>query len=232
MFIHSYGLYIWLVIITGVVMNCNYYVLLGDVVMSRQIPDREAFQTTLHNACVKASDLYRNDFLAEIKILKGADEIGGVLYSWKEVYNIMDFILKEVYPYQIRFSLVKGLVDVGADSGNVANMDGPAFHLAAEEISTLKNNGLMFSMSTENKDMDRSIATQVCFILLLRQYWNARQYAIVLEYSNTISQKAVAEKLGISQQAVSKSLIQTKWKQYQILEKSILEQFEKYGQRG
>lgn len=213
-------------------MADTYCVLLGDVVTSRKIRNREEFQSILYNACVKASDKYGGDFLADIKILKGTDEVGAVLYSWKHVFRIINIILEEVYPHQIRFSLVKGVVDVGVDSGDVAKMDGPAFHSAVQEINKLKQNGLMFSICTENKAMDRSISTQVCLLFLLRQYWNKRQYEIFCEYNKNISQKTIAEKMNISQQAVSKSLQQTTWKQYHILEHSIHEQFDQAEKEG
>ncbi|TAN38338.1 MAG: hypothetical protein EPN24_05840 [Candidatus Methanoperedens sp.] len=60
-------------------MKKKLYVLSGDVISSRQIRNREDVQKKLAEACKKINTVYANEISADFKILKGTDEIGGVL---------------------------------------------------------------------------------------------------------------------------------------------------------
>ena len=210
-------------------MAANYFVLLGDVVLSRNIANREEFQLRLQSACEKAFRQYPATFYTKIKLLKGTDEIGAVLNSRQDVFSIINLILDEVHPYQIRFSLVRDIIDVGEESDDVASMDGPAFHRASVVINQLKQNGLLFNIATGETVTDMSITNQVSMLLLLRQRWSVKHYKIVMEYRNGKSQQAIANNLNFSQQEVSRLLRQINWKQYRIMEDLIYAQFKLLG---
>jgi len=57
------------------------FVLLGDIVSSRKIDDEISFQRRLESACRIINGKFREDIHADFKIIKGIDEIGGVLRS-------------------------------------------------------------------------------------------------------------------------------------------------------
>jgi SatD family (SatD) len=160
---------------------------------------------------------------------KCTDEIGAVLNSLQDVFKIINLILDEVHPYQIRFSLVRDIIDVGEESDDVASMDSPAFHRAAVVINQLKQNGLLFNIATDETITDMSITNQVSMLLLLRQRWSVKHYKIVTEYRNGKSQQVIANNLNVSQQEVSRLLRQINWKQYRIMEDMIYAQFKLLG---
>ena len=212
-------------------MRQKLYVLLGDVVSSRRIDDRDMFQRKLEEAYKKVNNTYSEDIYANFKILKGIDDIGGVLLTMSNCFNIIDSILEQLYPNLMRFVLVLDYIDVGLDTKNVIRMDGPAFHKASDLINSLKKSKLLFDMSVKDKIIDNAIAGQINLILLLKKKWSRKQYQIVREYKKVKNQQEVAMKLGISQQAVSKTLNRSMWKEIKHIEKNLNYIFSAYQTR-
>ena len=202
-------------------MKQKLYVLLGDVIQSRQIDNREDFQKIIEKTCQNINTMYTESIYADFKILKGIDEIGGVLSSMSNIYKIITRILDDIYPNTIRFALVFDYIDTALETRNVTKMDGVAFHKASEMIKELKMSKLMFDMSVEDEMLDMAITGQINLIFLFKKNWSATQYNIVREYEKTKKQSEVAKKLRITQQAVSKNLKRSMWKEIRTFEDKI-----------
>lgn len=114
------------------------FVLLGDVVASRQIKDRDGFQKNLQDLCEEINATYAEDIYAPFKTLKGLDEIGGVLSDISNIYKIIALISEWLHPHQMRCALAFDYVDTALESMDVSKMDGPAFHKAAQAVIDLK----------------------------------------------------------------------------------------------
>jgi hypothetical protein len=152
-------------------MEKRYYVVLCDVISSRRIKDKRAFQKKLETTCSMVNATYSWSIHAGFKILKGIDEIEGVLSNISNIYEIMALILEQLYPDSMRFVLVQDSVDIGVESRDTAKMDGPAFHKASDLMSDLKKSKLMFDMSTGYELTDTLISVEINLILLLKKYW-------------------------------------------------------------
>lgn len=202
-------------------MKQKLYVLLGDVVQSRRISDRENFQDRVEETCKKINAMYVKDLYADFKILKGIDEIGGVLSDMSSAYGIIATISEELHPNSMRFALVFDYIDTALKTRNVTKMDGSAFHKASDMLHRLKSSKLIFDMSVGDTAIDTAIAGQVNLILLLKRNWSARQHQVVREYELTKNQSVVAENLGITQQAVSKILNRSMWKEIKTIEENL-----------
>ncbi|MBC2696546.1 MAG: hypothetical protein HF982_14970 [Desulfobacteraceae bacterium] len=202
-------------------MKQKFYVLLGDVIQSRQIDNRDDFQKKIEETCKNINTMYAEGIYADFKILKGIDEIGGVLSSMSNIYKIITRILNDIYPNTIRFALVFDYIDTALETRNVTKMDGVAFHKASEMIRELKMSKLMFNMSVEDEMLDMSITGQINLIFLIKKNRSATQYNIVREYEKTKKQSEVAKKLRITQQAVSKNLKRSMWKEIRTFEEKI-----------
>jgi len=201
-------------------MKRKLYVLLGDVISSRRISDRERFQNKFEEILEKINAAYVEDIFADFKILKGIDEIGGVLSTMSNIYKIINEILEQLHPNLIRFVLIFDYIDTGMESFDISKMDGPAFHKASDTMNTLKKSKLLFEMSVSDKMIDTAIIGQINLILFTKKNWSLKQHQIVREYKSTNNQDDVAKKLGITQQAVSKTLNKVMWKEiFQIEEK-------------
>lgn len=199
-------------------MTQKLYVILGDVISSRKIDDRDGFRKNIERACQAVTSRYSEDIYTDFKILKGIDEFGGVLYSITNVYNIISTILNLLYPESVRFVLVLDYIDTGLETGDVARMDGPAFHRAADMINNLKKLNLKFHMSVGDEVVDSAISGEINLILIIKSNWSATQFRAVQEYEKDKSQSEVAEILGVTQQAVSKALTRSMWKDIRHIE--------------
>jgi predicted XRE-type DNA-binding protein len=189
------------------------------------------FQKRLEETCKKINSVYAGNIYADFKILKGIDEIAGVLSTMSKSYEIITTILEQLHPNLMRFVLVLGYVETSIETMDVARMDGPAFHKASDIMGTLKKSKLMFEMSVGDKVVDTAIAGEINLILLLKKNWSAKQHWIVMEYEKTKNQYEIAKNLGITQQAVSKTLNRSMWKEIRSIEEKLNDILDDYTQR-
>lgn len=202
-------------------MNQKLYVISGDVLSSRQIKNKVVFQKKLEKACHSINIAFGSDIYAEFKILKGIDEIEGVLLNISNIYRIISSILEQLYPDSMRFVVALDYVDTSIESRDVSKMEGPAFHKASDIMSALKKSKLMFDMATCNEITDTLITGEINLILLLKKDWSGKQHLIVREYQKTGNQYKVAKALGVTQQAISKALSSSKWKEIGVIEEKL-----------
>lgn len=202
-------------------MDKKLYVMSGDVISSRRIKNKESFQERLEKICDSVNRDYSANLYAEYKILKGIDEIEGVLLNISKMYEIITSILEQLYPYSMRFAFVFDSIDTAIETHDASRMDGPAFHKVSDLIKNLKESKLIFAMSTGNDITDNLISGQINSILLLKKNWSANQRLIVRKYKETNNQNEVAKELGITQQAVSKALKRSMWKEIRYIEEQL-----------
>ena len=212
-------------------MKQKLFVLLGDVVSSRQIADRDLFQGQLNELCRNINDWYGNDIFAPFKILKGLDEMGGVLENISNFYNIINTVAESLYPQVMRCALVYDFVDTALDSRDVSRMDGPAFHRSSQSISQLKKTERRISISVQDEILDRTLAGEINLLLLFRHDISPKQRKIIKEYELIKNQMKVAERFGISQQSVSLALRRSRWKMIKELEDELDHSLQAYQKR-
>lgn len=212
-------------------MRDKFFVLLGDVVASRKIKEKENFQKKLITACEKVNSGYVEDLYAELKILKGKDEIGGVLFYMSNIFQIISTIQAEIHPQLMRFVLVFDYLDTALDTRDAARMDGPAFYKASEVMEELKKTNLMFDMVVGDTVIDTAISNQINLILLLKKDWTERQHQIVQDYEKTGNQYETAKNLNITQQSISKTLSRLMWSEIKIIEEKLNYIINNYAQK-
>lgn len=204
-------------------------VLLGDVISSRALDRRDVFSRKIQAICDSVNQEFSDRLFAEFKILKGLDEIGGVLHGPAPVYKIVNLIAEELHPVSMNFVFVYNYVDTALEARDTAMMDGPAFHKAAAEMSKLKKSHLTFYMACQDDLIDSAITGEVNLLLMVKKHWSSKQHMIVEQYKKVKSQKEVADRLNISQQAVSQALRSVRWKEIDAIEQQIngnLDQYE------
>lgn len=183
-----------------------YCVVLGDVVDSQNIDNRSDFKTALEYTLSLVNEQYPSAIHAPFKTLKGIDEFGGVLRSVAPIVDIQKTISREIHPESARIAAVVGDIDVNRSATDIAQMDGMAFARADVILSELETEALTFRLSGKEPQTDELISDLVNLLDIIREGWSQRQMEVVTQYEREGSQKAVADELGISTQAVSKHL--------------------------
>lgn len=183
----------------------DQYVVLADVVNSRDIDDRERFRATLADTLAYVNEEYRNAIETEFDLIKGVDEFGGVLDRLSPVYEILSEVLNGVHPVRVRFGIARGNVDVNGTSGSVSDMDGTAFHRADRLLGDAESDGLYAYVDTD-EPIDPILSNNINLLLMFRDRLTDRQVEITRAYERCGTQSAAAEYLDIRQQSVSESL--------------------------
>jgi hypothetical protein len=206
-------------------------VLLGDVENSRHVADREALAAGLERACGRLNDEFAGELMAPVSIIKGIDEVGAALTSFRRIYDMLAVVGAELRPERMRFVVAAGEVDTAFGTREFARMDGPVFHRAAGMMGELKSSRLLFAMSVGDPLLDEAVAGAVNMLLLARAALTERQWEVVRAYELHGSQVAAASVLGVSQQAVSHVLVGTEFRQLRQVEASVRAVMEEYSGR-
>lgn len=205
-------------------------VLLGDVVESREIEDRERFANDASDAVEAINDAFGEYLSPNFTVLKGVDEFVGVLDSVAPLYRIVDLFNQRVHPVEARFVAVTGDIDVVGD--DASELDGPAFHRADETIRHLAEQDLFYDVYGGDELVDVLVAGQMNLLHMLKRRWTERQRDIIAQYRRRGTQTGVAEALGIKQQTVSDTLKTAEWQRIHQLEDTLNGALEHYADRG
>lgn len=209
-------------------MPKRQFVVLGDVVGSRDVHDREALRDDLSDALATVNDDHDEAIRAPFTMLKGVDEIGGVLKDLSVLYDVVRTVYMTTYPTTVRFVGALGEVDVSADADSVAEMDGPVFHRADDMLETIADDGRLFNLDTGDPFADVLVGNYVNLCLMVMNAWTPKEVEILREYERRGTQTAVAEALGVTQQRVSKAIRETDWDVFSRMESDLNEILDVY----
>lgn len=207
------------------------YVVVGDVVDSRQIPDRDQFGGTLADALATVNRTYGESIRADFAAVKGIDEVVGVLDDVRAVYDVVKTVYDAIHPQQVRFVVVRGAIDVNPGGTDATAMDGPAFHDANERMEAVERRDLLFDLDGGDPTVDGLVAGTVNLVLTLREDWTDREFQVVRARERAATQREAAAELGLAQQTVSDALRRAHWKRVHQVERFLDTIFLEYDER-
>jgi hypothetical protein len=181
------------------------YVVLADVVDSRQIRDREEFEAQLKGALEYVNEVEGQCISTPFTQMKGVDEFGGVLTNLKRIPDVLSGILDRIHPSTARFAIASGEIDVEGERETVAEMDGPAFHDASTLLDEVEDSGLYVAVDTR-REVDGLVAAALNLLLVEREHLTERQMEVILAYEKYGTQAKAGDELGLQQQGVSNAL--------------------------
>ena len=206
----------------------EYYVVLGDVVQSREIEDRKAFQEQLAETCEQFTARKRDDIYGDFKILKGIDEFGGVLQSLENLYDVVVTFQDSLHPHGVRMAVASGSIDVGLTTFDIEKMDGEAFHRASQRLEALEDDPLVFDLLIDDERLGRTVADEINLLLDRRSEWTDRQREVIRIREEVDTQSAAADRLDVTQQAVSNVLSGANWQFVNVIEGRLRETLGEY----
>jgi hypothetical protein len=183
-------------------------VVVGDVVESRAVEDREALHGRLESGMERANEAVGDRLVAPFTTLKGVDEVGGVLADPGRAYQAVRELTDAIHPTSIRFAVVWGRVDVGTDADDVARMDGPAFHEADDLLGAVERADRYVGLSVAGTDewLVDLLTNQADLICMWKAGWTGRQMEVARLYRELGTMAAVSDRLDVSVQSVSQTL--------------------------
>lgn len=127
-------------------MNPSAYVLLADMVDSRGA-ERAGLMERVDRAlaCLQQpavgepeTGAARGGRALRVQRTKGVDEFAIVFDRPGQAFAALVTVNEQVAPARFRAALADGEIDVGADQGDIRNMDGEAFHRASDGLAQAK----------------------------------------------------------------------------------------------
>jgi len=209
-------------------------VVLGDVVASRDATDRAAVGAALDTGIDRANDAAADSLHAPFTVLKGVDEVGGVLTRPDDAYDAMRAIVEALHPHEIRFGVAWGTVDVAPNATDVAAMDGPAFHRADEALTRVADADRYVGLALADlatAPTPTLLAGQCDLLFLLKAEWTPRQCEVVTAYRGADTMTAVADDLGVTVNTVSRTLQRAHAHLVLAVEAELADAFSSLGER-
>ncbi len=185
-------------------LHSFYLAIIGDIVRSRDIPDRKAFQQQFHRVMDQVNRRFQSDILSPFTVTLG-DEFQALLTRADSLFTIQQFLRKHLAPQQLVFGVGIGEIETDINRETSIGMDGPCFRLAREQVEAAKTKPPRMRFAVQGVD------SEVCNTLMrhierLEDRRTPRQREIIQVYQEVRHQQKAAARMGISQAAVSQAL--------------------------
>lgn len=194
-------------------MPHSYIAIIGDLVDSKSITNRDAFQTKIVNVFEKLNQQYGKIIVSKITLTLG-DEFQVLVNVSPKIWQLIDDFQLQI-PHPIRFGIGYGEIITEINPEMSLGADGPAYWHARAAIDDLKTrdwNGILRQRFVGMDGQDESINTLLLLTDTLRASWTQTQ-AFVFEglltqgiYQPSFNQRELAPKLKLSESALSKRL--------------------------
>lgn len=124
--------------------------LIGDIVLSKDIRRRDAFQRKLATSLGGFAGGKETGLASPYTITLG-DEFQAVYRSAGKLWPHLITLLAEIHPVQIRFGVGVGELTTKLNPKQALGMDGPAFHRARAALTMLKAGENRFRIVSERE---------------------------------------------------------------------------------
>lgn len=201
-----------------------YIAIIGDIIDSKKIKDRNSVQLKLKSIFNKINNKYSNEIASNFMITLG-DEFQGLLKCGNNAMNIISEIEMEIHPVKLRFGIGVGSIETEINREIPLGADGPAYHNARRMIDELKKSekrnmssysNIMIASGEANSNIDILLNSIFSLSATVKSKWTDRQKEIIYSYINSEkNQYKTADKLGIGQSSVNKALTGSGYYSYQ-----------------
>ena len=184
-------------------MARNIIALIGDVVASREISDRVAFDDTLVNTMRRLNE--QDPYILSPYTLIG-DEIQAVFNRADSLFCDTVSILAAIHPAKMRFSFGIGTLVKPINPQQAIEMDGPAFHNARDGVEALKESGYLFNIVGGDIPTIRLLRQALCLVSHNMGKWNKTRLRTLEMMLRALPVKEIAATLKISDKAIYKTI--------------------------
>lgn len=183
--------------------NHHVIALVGDLVKSREIPNRVTFDKRLLEKMRHRSKKNHN-ILSPYTLI--GDEIQAVYKRAEMIFEDCMNILEEIYPERMRFSFGVGELIKPINPTHAIEMDGPAFYCARDGINELKKSGYIFNICGRSIPSLEISKQSLFYISHTIGSWNKTRFQVLPLLFDGISVKEIAPKIGKSRRTVYKTI--------------------------
>ena len=193
-----------------------YFAIIGDIVDSKKILNRNETQEKLNNILKAINIEYERNIAAKFIITLG-DEFQGLLSNPIHLFDIIDKIKFKMHPIKIRFGIGIGDIDTEINKEMALGADGPAYHYARKMVDEIKILNKTNSKALYNTDIGVSsiykhdivnlINNNLCLCYFIEEKWTDKQRELIekIMFSQK-TQREIADELNLAQSSVQRRL--------------------------
>lgn len=201
--------------------NKVYIAIIGDIIGSKNIEERNNFQKKFKAVLEDVNKRYKDSIASKFMITLG-DEFQGLLGRSDNLFDIIFDIEKAMKPVEFRFGVGIGHIDTDINPDIPLGSDGSAYHYARKMIDKLKlkerkykNSPTNILIFTDREDTNVLLESILELTYAIKSKWTDRQIEIIEIYKNNDeNQYKAAEKLGVKQSTVNKAIKASMFYQY------------------
>lgn len=185
-------------------MKPQYCAIIGDINKSRQLERRGAVQKKFEKAVALLNKEFKKEIASKFLITIG-DEFQGLLHSAAKSYEIVRHFQDVMEPVAFSFGIGIGTLATPLAPKAALGMDGECFHRARAALQRAKKEKKKLCYEFD----DPAVVLVNALVSSLDKQWeilNDTQRSILRLREKNLSQFAIAKKLGITKQAVSKAI--------------------------
>lgn len=202
----------------------NHFVIIGDLVQSREIRDRDTVQKRFAATLGRVQQEFEEDIASPFTLTIG-DEFQAVLDRCGNLYAMIHSIESGLNGLNLRYGLGLGGIETDINPAQSIGMDGPAFHRARRALEEAKKSGRRFCIETGLKLPDQRLNTLLDWIDVTSSRWNREKRDILFYWQQKHTQKEIAARTGISQPAVSQhinnQLFRLVWRTQELIQREL-----------
>jgi hypothetical protein len=172
-------------------------VLIADIVGSRSIPDRAAYQRRLGELLDSINERSREGLLSPYTITVG-DEFQAVYRDTRSLFGDVMRIVSFSHPNRVRFALAYGPLSTELNPRAALGMDGPVFSCARGLLTSLKRQDRTIIQFDFPRN-DRVELINACLALFANEMerWRGNAVAVFTMLLEGLTPRQVSEETGV-----------------------------------
>lgn len=193
--------------------NAMYFAIIGDIIDSRSLKQRDAVQEKLEAVLKETSQRFHQQLASDFTITLG-DEFQGLFQEGRGVLEAVDLIRIRMAPVDIRFGIGVGTMATRIHREKSLGADGPAYWNAREALKAIHKDNDYGRARVQLKapgatSLERLINENLRLMDYMESRWRDSQRDLVHHsiqhygYDLSVKQTTLAETLSISTQALN-----------------------------
>lgn len=177
--------------------------LIGDMVQSRALSanDRAKAQREFAGLVKLLNQRFRKSTASKFVVTIG-DEFQGLLHTAEVIPELMWTVEADYAARQIRMGVGAGVLHTPIQS-SALNIDGPVLHEARAAITFARDKRILGGVFKGFGEHDAALTGYAQVLRFMRSNWTDRQREVVGLLREGLTQVEIADRLGVSKQAVS-----------------------------
>jgi len=183
-------------------MNTTELVIVGDVIKSRKKFNPEKWDY-FHQLINEINQKFSSSISIPLTIYSG-DSFGGICNNIDSATKIVLAIQEYQKYHKVRIALIEDEISYGLEKRNFLTLEGPALWKSQKLLEKLKKGPSFFLAELQNEMKTITMNTILNLILSIRDEWSEIEWEVYKHENLEIKQKVLADKLGVTQQYISK----------------------------